>query len=57
MLSCSKLEHDVMASENPSKPTVSPRKQADDRSRPQPSPVGGAPLVHSGLETVRDSHC
>jgi hypothetical protein len=50
-------EHDVMASENPPKPTVSPRKQADDRSRPQPSPVGGAPLVHSGLETVRDSHC
>jgi len=46
-----------MASENPPKPTASPRKQADDRSRPQPSLAGGAPLVHSGLEIVRDSHC
>jgi hypothetical protein len=51
------MEHDVMASENLPKPTVSPRKQADDRLPPRPSPAGGPPLVHSGLETVRDSHC
>ena len=46
-----------MASENPPKPTASPRKQADDRLRTRPLPAGGPPLVHSGLETVRDSHC
>jgi hypothetical protein len=50
-------EHDIMASENLPKPTVPQRKQADDRSQPRPSPAGGPPLVHSGLETVRDSHC
>jgi len=51
------MEHDVMPAENPPKPAVSQRKQADDRSRPRPSTAGGPPLLHSGLETVRGSHC
>jgi hypothetical protein len=52
------MEH-FMASENPqSKPAVSERKPAGSvRSRPQPSQPGGPPLVHDGLETLRDSHC
>jgi hypothetical protein len=54
------MEHDVMANENPqSKPTATERKPAGSvRSRPQPSSQpSGPPLVHEGLETVRDSHC
>jgi hypothetical protein len=53
------MEHDVMASENPqSKSTATERKPAGSvRSRPQPSQPSGPPLVHDGLETLRDSHC
>jgi hypothetical protein len=53
------MEHDVMTSENPqSKSTATERKPAGSvRSRPQPSQPGGPPLVHDGLETLRDSHC
>jgi hypothetical protein len=54
------MEHDVMASENPqSKPTPTERERAGSvRSRPPPSSQpSGPPLVHEGLETVRDSHC
>lgn len=46
-----------MASENP-KTTPTERKPAGSvRSRPQPSQPAGPPLLHEGLETVRDSHC
>jgi hypothetical protein len=52
------MEHDFMASENPQrKPAVSERKPAGSVRSPQPSQPGGPPLVHDGLETLRDSHC
>jgi hypothetical protein len=51
------MERDVMASENPPKQTVTERKPADDRARPQPSRPVGPPSWQSGLETLRDNHC
>jgi hypothetical protein len=53
------MEHDVMASENPSsKPTGSERKPAGGiRSQPLPAQPSGSPLSQDGLETLRDSHC
>jgi hypothetical protein len=51
------MEHDVMASENPPKQSVTERKPTDDRARPRPLPAGGPPSLQSGLEPLRDSHC
>jgi hypothetical protein len=53
------MERDFMASENTqSKSAVTERKPAGSvRSRPQPAQPSGPPLVHDGLETLRDSHC
>jgi hypothetical protein len=51
------MEHDVMASENSPKQTVTERKPAGDRSRPQPAQPAGQPSLQNGLESLRDSHC
>jgi hypothetical protein len=59
MLSCSKMEHDDMASENGrDQQTADQRKQPrDPRSPAPPLPQGGPPLVNDGLETPRSGDC
>jgi hypothetical protein len=60
MLSCSKLEHDDMASETRTDQQAPDRRQPpnDPRSaKERPSPGVPMPLVSDGLEAIRDSHC
>jgi hypothetical protein len=56
MLSCSKSEHDDMASEPSSKPAATGRKPLGTRA-PSSLPQIHPPLQNDGQESVRDSHC
>jgi hypothetical protein len=57
MLSCSKSEHDDMASELSSvKPAATGRKSLGTRV-PLPLSQIHPPLQNDGQESVRDSHC
>jgi hypothetical protein len=57
MLSCSKLEHDDMASEQDrAKPAETGRKQRREQPSPQPPHIQ-PPFLNDGPELVRDSHC
>jgi hypothetical protein len=59
MLSCSKLEHDDMASEQSSeKAGNTGREQPRDQRPPSPrQPHIQPPFLNDGPELVRDSHC
>jgi hypothetical protein len=58
MLSCSKSEHDDMASEHTSlKPAATPRKPLGTRTPSPQLPQIHPPLQNDGQESVRDSHC
>jgi hypothetical protein len=59
MLSCSKLEHDDMASENHGDQRAVKRLETVKDSRPvtKPSPPSGPPISNDGLELPRSSHC
>jgi hypothetical protein len=59
MLSCSKMEQDIMAqtniaAQNRSDPAVAARQTPKD---PQPSPRSRPPVANDGLETVRSNDC
>jgi len=59
MLSCSKLEHDDMASEQTSaaRTPLKPSLPKAPSSPAQPSPPSGGPPLHDdGLESLRDSN-
>jgi hypothetical protein len=57
MLSCSKLEHDDMPSEQDrAKPAENVRKQRREQPSPQPPHIQ-PPFLNDGPELVRDSHC
>jgi hypothetical protein len=59
MLSCSKLEHDDMASENHGDQRAVKRLETikDSRSDTKPSPPSHLPISNDGLELLRSSHC
>jgi hypothetical protein len=59
MLSCSKLEHDDMASDQyQDKSTATGQKPPRDRRPPAPQqPQIPSPLCNYDPELVRDSHC
>jgi hypothetical protein len=59
MLSCSKMEHDDMASEQGTDQQAPDQRKEprDPRSPTPPLPQGGPPLVNDGLEVPRSSHC
>jgi hypothetical protein len=58
MLSCSKLQHDVMASQHSSvKPAATEREPLKTRLPSPPLPQIYPPLANDGPEPVRDSHC
>jgi hypothetical protein len=59
MLSCSKMEHDDMTSENGrDQQTADQRKQRRVPRSPAPRlPQSGPPLVNDGLEAPRSGDC
>jgi hypothetical protein len=58
MLSCSKMEHDDMASKDHPQQPSERREPKDSRPEKERLPQGGPPpLLNDGLELVRDSHC
>jgi hypothetical protein len=59
MLSCSKLEHDDMASETHGDPRAVSQRETPKDLRPvtKPSPPSGPPISNDGLELPRSSHC
>jgi hypothetical protein len=58
MLSCSKTEHDDMASETRD-PRAKDEREArrDAHSATQLSKQNGPPLFNDGPELIRDNHC
>jgi hypothetical protein len=59
MLSCSKLEHDNMASENHDDPRAVKSLETikDLRAIAKPSAPSNPPILNNGLEVPRSSHC
>jgi hypothetical protein len=63
MLSCSKTEHDDMASETQASETRDPRakdereRRSDLHSAVQPPKQSGPLLLNDGPELIRDNHC
>jgi hypothetical protein len=59
MLSCSKLEHDDMASDNHGDQRAVSRGETvkDLRAVTRPSPPSNPPSLNNGLELPRSSHC